>query len=195
MSATRQGMNSAEIDQIIAQQVADAIEAIVVYEIKICMAHDSMNQVVRQGTTVARNVNNNRKWKSDHGRNFGRQQNEKRKVVRAHTTRPGNKKGYAGTLPNCNKCKLHHTGPCPVKCTNCKRVGHVTSNCRSPIAATSQRTLVAIRKATIICYECGKQGHYRDECEKLKNQNYDNHKGNEGKAHKDPNVIKYNVDA
>ncbi|GJS96692.1 hypothetical protein Tco_0803660 [Tanacetum coccineum] len=121
-------MNSAEIDQIIAQRVADAIEAIVVYKAKICMAHDSMNQVVRQGTTVARNVNNNRKWKSDHGRNFGRQQNKKREVVRAHTTGPGNKKGYAGTLPNCNKCKLHHTGPCPMKCKNCKRVGHVTRN-------------------------------------------------------------------
>nr|GEZ09408.1 hypothetical protein [Tanacetum cinerariifolium] len=30
----------------------------------------------------------------------------------------GNKKEYAGTLPNCNKCKLHHAGPCTVKCGN-----------------------------------------------------------------------------
>ncbi|GJS10954.1 putative reverse transcriptase domain-containing protein [Tanacetum coccineum] len=46
MSATRQGMSLAEIDQIIAQRVTDAIEVIVVYETKIRMAHDSMNQVV-----------------------------------------------------------------------------------------------------------------------------------------------------
>ncbi|GKE18584.1 hypothetical protein Tco_1426161 [Tanacetum coccineum] len=40
---TRQGMTSAEIDQIVAQRVTDAIEAIAVYEAKIRMAHGSMN--------------------------------------------------------------------------------------------------------------------------------------------------------
>ncbi|GKC65713.1 putative reverse transcriptase domain-containing protein, partial [Tanacetum coccineum] len=45
ISATRQGMSSAEIDQIMAQQVTDAIEAIAIYETKIRMTHDQMNQV------------------------------------------------------------------------------------------------------------------------------------------------------
>nr|GEZ01588.1 hypothetical protein [Tanacetum cinerariifolium] len=63
MSTSRQGMTSAEIDQIIAQRVIDAIEAIVVYE-AIHMAHDSMNQVVRQGTTVEKNANNKRKFEN-----------------------------------------------------------------------------------------------------------------------------------
>ncbi|GJZ95075.1 putative reverse transcriptase domain-containing protein [Tanacetum coccineum] len=58
----------------------------------------------------------------DHGKNSERQQNERRKVVRAHTAGPGNKKGYAGTLPNCIKCKLHHTGTCPMRCENCKKI-------------------------------------------------------------------------
>ncbi|GJT12027.1 hypothetical protein Tco_0859069 [Tanacetum coccineum] len=62
MSATRQAMSLAEIDQIVAQRVTDAIEAIAVYETKIRLAHDSMNQVVSQGTPVARNANNKRKW-------------------------------------------------------------------------------------------------------------------------------------
>ncbi|GKC85892.1 reverse transcriptase domain-containing protein [Tanacetum coccineum] len=66
---------------------------------------------------------------------------------------------------------------------------------RSTIATTSQRTPVANRKATVICYECGKQGYFRNECEKLKNQNHGNQKGNEGKAHEDPNAIKDNADA
>ncbi|GKB93870.1 putative reverse transcriptase domain-containing protein [Tanacetum coccineum] len=30
-----------------------------------------------------------------------------------------------GNLPYCNKYKLHHAGPCTVKCSNCKKVGHM----------------------------------------------------------------------
>ncbi|GKD26760.1 hypothetical protein Tco_1232974 [Tanacetum coccineum] len=63
-----------------------------------------MNQVVSQGTPVARNANNKRKWGIDHGENSERQQNKRCKVGRAHTAGPGNKKGYAGTLPNYIKC-------------------------------------------------------------------------------------------
>nr|GEU36792.1 hypothetical protein [Tanacetum cinerariifolium] len=61
-TSTRPGISFAEIDQIVAQRVTDAIEAIAIYETTICTAHDSMNQVVRQGTTIARNANSKRKW-------------------------------------------------------------------------------------------------------------------------------------
>ncbi|GJT25618.1 putative reverse transcriptase domain-containing protein [Tanacetum coccineum] len=40
------------------------------------------------------------------------------------------KKGYVGSLPYCNKCKLHHAGPCIVRYGNCKRVGHMTRDCK-----------------------------------------------------------------
>ncbi|GJX95821.1 hypothetical protein Tco_0351619 [Tanacetum coccineum] len=50
-------------------------------------------QVVSQGTPVARNANNKRIWGIDHGKNSKRQQNKRRKVVRAHTDGLGNKKG------------------------------------------------------------------------------------------------------
>nr|GEY96429.1 hypothetical protein [Tanacetum cinerariifolium] len=36
------------------------------------------------------------------------------------------RKRYVGSLPYCNKCMLHHEGPCTVRCGNCKRVGHQT---------------------------------------------------------------------
>ncbi|GKE09960.1 hypothetical protein Tco_1413511, partial [Tanacetum coccineum] len=36
------------------------------------------------------------------------------------------KESVCWTFLYCNKCKLHHTGPCIVKCGNCKRVGHMT---------------------------------------------------------------------
>ncbi|GJX74928.1 putative reverse transcriptase domain-containing protein [Tanacetum coccineum] len=40
------------------------------------------------------------------------------------------KKGYVGSLPYCNKCKLHHAGPCIVRCGNYKRVSHMTRDCK-----------------------------------------------------------------
>ncbi|GKA38904.1 putative reverse transcriptase domain-containing protein [Tanacetum coccineum] len=103
MSATRQEMSSAEIEQIVAQRVASAIEAIVVYESKIRMTHNSMDQPPYK----------------------------RQNVVRAFTAGTNEKKAYAGNLPYCNKCRLHHVGSCTVKCNNCKRVGHMTKNCRT----------------------------------------------------------------
>ena len=34
-------------------------------------------------------------------------------------------KQYAGSLPNCNKCNIHHNGPYrEMQCSNCNRKGH-----------------------------------------------------------------------
>ncbi|GJY35236.1 putative reverse transcriptase domain-containing protein [Tanacetum coccineum] len=173
MSASRQGMTSAEIDQIVAQRVTDAIEAIAVYEAKIRMVHDSMNQVVRQGTTVEKNTNNKRKFENQPNDNHVPQQPPFKKpcVARAYTIRANEKKAYAGNLAYYNKCKLHHVGPCTMKCSNCKKVGHITRDCKTSVATMNQRAHVANPKATITCYECGRLGHFRDECQKLRNQN------------------------
>nr|GEV91027.1 putative reverse transcriptase domain-containing protein [Tanacetum cinerariifolium] len=115
MSVTRQRISLAEIDQMVAQGVTDAIEVIVVYETKIRLAQDSMNQVVSQGTLVAMNANNKRKWGIDHGKNYERQQNKRSEVIRAPTAGQGNKKGYAGTLPNCIKSRHHVVTVCDEK--------------------------------------------------------------------------------
>nr|GEZ76227.1 reverse transcriptase domain-containing protein [Tanacetum cinerariifolium] len=167
MSATRHGMNSAKIDQIIAQRVTDAIKAIVLYEEKIHMAHDSMNQV---------------------------QQNKRLEVVKAHTTGPCNKKWYARNLPTCDRCKLTHTGPCIVRCNNCKRVGHMTRDCKTPVLVTTQRSIVANQKSKVTCYECEKPGHYKSDCPKWKNQNRVNQIW-KVKARGNSNVVKNNDDA
>ncbi|GKB58164.1 reverse transcriptase domain-containing protein, partial [Tanacetum coccineum] len=58
-----------------------------------------------------------------------------------------------------------------------RKVGHTTRDCKAPVATTNQRTSVANQK-TITCYECGRQGHYKSECLKLKNQNHGNQTGN-----------------
>ncbi|GJZ61733.1 reverse transcriptase domain-containing protein [Tanacetum coccineum] len=111
---------------------------------------------------VAENASNKRKWEGNHNGSSS-QQNKGHKVPRAHTTRPINKKAYAGSLPLCNQCKFHHNGPCTVKCGNCKKVGHITQNCRTPTTARNQRTLT--------CYECGSLGHYKSNCPIVKFQN------------------------
>ncbi|GJR71776.1 reverse transcriptase domain-containing protein [Tanacetum coccineum] len=189
MSASRQGMSFEEMEQIVAQRVANAIEASAIYESKIRMDHDSMNQVVCEEATVGKNVSNKRKRGSDHGRNSDQQQNRRIGVVRAHATGAGNRKAYAGNLPYCNKCKLHHVGPCTVRCNNCKRVGHMTRSCRTSARATIKRASVANQKPTITCFGCGARGHFKSKFPRLKNQMYDNQK-KEGKIRKNSKVTK-----
>ncbi|GJT82757.1 putative reverse transcriptase domain-containing protein [Tanacetum coccineum] len=38
----------------------------------------------------------------------------------------------------------------------------MTGNCRTSVPLTTQRPPVANQKTTVTCYECGKQGHYRN---------------------------------
>ncbi|GJV44211.1 hypothetical protein Tco_1428747 [Tanacetum coccineum] len=89
-----------------------------------------------------------------------------KRVAIAYTVGPGERKKYARTLSLCNKCKFHHNGQCTIKCTNCKRVGYLTRDCRSHTTTNNQRNLT--------CYECGNQGHYMSDCLELKNQNHGN---------------------
>ncbi|GJR09649.1 putative reverse transcriptase domain-containing protein [Tanacetum coccineum] len=53
----------------------------------------------------------------------------------------------------------------------------MTRDCRTAVAATSQRAPVGNQTGNA-CYECGRQGHYRNECPKLRNQNHRNKTGN-----------------
>ncbi|GKE77251.1 putative reverse transcriptase domain-containing protein [Tanacetum coccineum] len=60
-----------------------------------------------------------------------------------------------------------------MRCGNCKKVGHQTRDCRAAIAPNTQRALVGNWQG-IICYECGRTGHFRMDCPKLRNQNRGN---------------------
>ncbi|GKD82690.1 reverse transcriptase domain-containing protein [Tanacetum coccineum] len=141
-------MSSTKIDQIMAQRVTDVIEAIAIYETKIHMTHDLMNQAIRQETTVEKNANNKRKFENQPKENHVPQQPPFKKpdVARAYTNRANKKKAYAGNLP--------YVGSCTMKCSNCKRVGHMTRDCKASVASMNQRAHVANPKATITCYEC-----------------------------------------
>nr|GEY89170.1 reverse transcriptase domain-containing protein [Tanacetum cinerariifolium] len=136
-------------------RVANAIEAIAIYERKTNIALKSMSQTERQEEKVAENASNKRKWESNHNGSLS-QQNKGHKVPRAHTAWPINKKAHDGSLPLCNQCKFHHSGSCTVKCGNYKKVGHIIQNCRTPATAKNQRTRT--------CYECGSLRHYKSKC-------------------------------
>ncbi|GJY35436.1 reverse transcriptase domain-containing protein [Tanacetum coccineum] len=161
MTTVNQGMSVEEIERVVAQRVANAIEAIAIYKTKTNIARKSMIQTERQEDKVAENASNRRKWEGNHN-GISSQQNKGHKVLRAHTTWPINKKAYAGSLPLCNQCKFHHNGPCTVKCGNCKKVGHIIQNCKTPATTRNQRTRT--------CYECGSLRHYKSECPIVKFQ-------------------------
>ncbi|GJZ25993.1 putative reverse transcriptase domain-containing protein, partial [Tanacetum coccineum] len=61
---------------------------------------------------AARNSESKRNFKNQPRDNLVQHSHYKRlNVARAYTIGTNKKKAYAGTLPYCNKCKLHHSGP------------------------------------------------------------------------------------
>ncbi|GKB36659.1 putative reverse transcriptase domain-containing protein [Tanacetum coccineum] len=128
---------------------------------------------------AARNAENKRRMESNLRDNRGQQPPFKRQntsgqnVARAYTAGNNERKGYAGPLPYCNKCRLHHEGLCTLRCGNCKKAGHQTRDCRAAIAPNTQRAPVGNQQG-IICYECGRPGHFKRDCPKLRNQNRGN---------------------
>ncbi|GJU26558.1 hypothetical protein Tco_1165179 [Tanacetum coccineum] len=171
------------------------------------IANNLMDQKLK-GYAV-RNAENKRRLDNNQRDNHGQQPPVKRQnvrgqnVARAYTAGNNEKRGYAGTLPFCNKCKLHHEGQCTVRCSSCKKVRHMARDCKAPEP----------NQKVVTCYECGRQGlgvsiglsgqgHYRSDCPKLKNQNRGNKTRNKtnkakgkayvlggGEANPDSNVV------
>ncbi|GKB69024.1 putative reverse transcriptase domain-containing protein [Tanacetum coccineum] len=145
------------------------------------MVPDEENKVERfigglpdniQGNMIAgyaRNDENKRRFDNNPRDNRGQQPAFKQKnvrgqnMVRAYTAGSNERKGYVGSLPYCNKCRLHHEGLCNVRCGNYKRVGNMTRVCTSTVAPNTQRASVG-KEPDVVCYECGRPRHYRKDC-------------------------------
>nr|GEX23185.1 hypothetical protein [Tanacetum cinerariifolium] len=99
----------------------------------INLARELVEQAV-QGKAARVNESNKKKWEEhhknhpnnknnpnnrNHNRNYNNQhhqQNRRQETARAYAAAPTEGKAYAGTLPKCNRCNLHHNGQCPLKC-------------------------------------------------------------------------------
>ncbi|GJU50621.1 putative reverse transcriptase domain-containing protein [Tanacetum coccineum] len=103
------------------------------------------------------------------------QQNKRQNTGQAYTAGNSDRKSYAGSKPLCSKCNYNHEGPCPPRCNNCKRVGHLTRDCRSRPANANNNN----NQKGNGCYECGAQGHFRRNCPKLRNNDRGNQAGND----------------
>ncbi|GKA01028.1 putative reverse transcriptase domain-containing protein [Tanacetum coccineum] len=67
----------------------------------------------------------------DLSKNNQNQQNKRQNTGQAYTAGNSDRKSYAGSKPLCSKCNCHHeAGPCPPRCSNCNRVGHLARDCR-----------------------------------------------------------------
>ncbi|GJY42101.1 putative reverse transcriptase domain-containing protein [Tanacetum coccineum] len=129
---------------------------------------------------AARSAENKRRMESNLRDNRGQQPPFKRQntsgqnVARSYTD-GNNEKGVCWATTRCpiSLTRLAHEGLCTMRCGNCKKVGHQTRDCRAAIAPNTQRAPVGNQQG-IICYECGRPGHFRRDCPKLRNQNRGN---------------------
>ncbi|GJT87174.1 putative reverse transcriptase domain-containing protein [Tanacetum coccineum] len=103
------------------------------------------------------------------------------KGIKAEQPCNSDRKPYAGPKPLCSKCNYNHEGPCPPRCNNCKKVGHLAKDCRSrpANANNNNRNNNNNNQKGNGCYECGAQGHFRRNCPKLRNNDRGNQAGND----------------
>ncbi|GJV40357.1 putative reverse transcriptase domain-containing protein [Tanacetum coccineum] len=150
------------------------------------IANNLMDQKLK-GYAV-KNDENKRRLEVNQRDNHGQQPPFKRpnvggqNVARAYTVGNNEKKPYNRLLPLCNKCKLHHKGPCTVRCGKCNKVGHLTRDCKVTISTTSTQRGQVVNQRVVTCYECVGQGHYRSDCPKLKDRNRGNKAGNKNEV-------------
>nr|GFC25808.1 hypothetical protein [Tanacetum cinerariifolium] len=169
MTTVNQGMSVEEIKRVIAQRVANAIEAIAIYKTHVNMIHGrvraskpkTMQDAIEIATklrnkkisTLAECQTKNTKRLDNTSKNNQNHQqpNKRQNTGRAYTARHGEKKHYSGSKPLCSKCNYHHDGPCAPKCHQCNRFGHLARDCRSSIKANTtniQKGTKASQKAT-----------------------------------------------
>ncbi|GJW08023.1 hypothetical protein Tco_1570446 [Tanacetum coccineum] len=102
------------------------------------------------------NRNNN-----NHNNDYHQQQHKRQEAFKTYAAT----NGYTGNLPLCKRCRLHHTGPCSVKCQVCNKIGHQTKYCKNKRPTTRND----LQTVSVICNACGKKEHYANQRSKANN--------------------------
>ncbi|GJV10936.1 putative reverse transcriptase domain-containing protein [Tanacetum coccineum] len=137
------------------------------------LANDLMDQKL---LTYAESQSDNKRRADDSSRNNHNHQQQpfkRQNVAKVYNMGTGERKPYGGSLPKCNKCHLHHNGPCTQRCHKCNKIGHFARDCRNTgntNVANTQKGNGATPKGNG-CFECGAPGHFKRDCPKLKNKN------------------------
>ncbi|GJR92938.1 reverse transcriptase domain-containing protein [Tanacetum coccineum] len=141
----------------IAQRLMDQI----IKHDSVQEANDRKRKLEDKGNIINNNYQNNY---NNNNRNNDRhhQQNKKQETFRTYTAT----NGYTGNHPLCERCTLHHIGPCTVKCWTCNRVGHLTKNCINKRPATRNN----LQSVFITCNVYGEKGHYANQYSKANNK-------------------------
>ncbi|GKC71098.1 reverse transcriptase domain-containing protein [Tanacetum coccineum] len=120
--------------------------------------HNNNNHSNNRNNDNYQNNHNNH----NHNNDYHHQQNRRQEAFRTYTAT----NGYTGNRPLCERCTLHHIGPCTVKCQTCNKIGHLTKNCMSKRPTTRNN----LQTIYVTCNTCGKKGHYANQCSKAKNR-------------------------
>ncbi|GJZ73433.1 reverse transcriptase domain-containing protein [Tanacetum coccineum] len=96
----------------IAQRLMDQI----IKHDSVQETNDHKRKLEEKGNIINNNYQNNY---NNNNRNYDyhRQQNRRQETFRTYTAT----NGYTGNRPLCERCTLHHIGPCTVKCRTCNR--------------------------------------------------------------------------
>ncbi|XP_071729770.1 uncharacterized protein [Rutidosis leptorrhynchoides] len=130
----------------------ETIEATMLMTQNLVMA---MKRNAKEKQTEVKAIDNKRKFEPTQGLC----QNSNKKVGDTTTG------GYAGKLPYCSRCEKHHNGKCNIQCGNCKKMGHLSKNCRLP-AVTTYTPATKDQPFVPTCYSCGEIGHTKPNCPK-----------------------------
>nr|GFA82282.1 reverse transcriptase domain-containing protein [Tanacetum cinerariifolium] len=130
--------------------------------------------------------NNYQNIRNNRTNDFRQQQNRRPETFRSYAATPTKNRGYTGNHPLCQRCTLHHTRPCTIRCQVYNKVSHLTKNCRNKGLATGSN----LQPVSVICHACGEKGHYQSQCTKTNiNANRRTYLLRDKNAHQDPNVV------
>ncbi|GJU91137.1 reverse transcriptase domain-containing protein [Tanacetum coccineum] len=204
MTTVNQGMSVEEIERVVAQRVANAIEAIAIYETKTNMARshkpDRTNKKCKGGDcrgghitrecrnpTAARNQRTHTCYKCGSLRHFKSkcpivkfQKRVDKKISTLSERQAENKRKLNNTSKNNLNIKRtlrQNTGK--LRCQGTGRrnstAGQAIETLQMTLTTNNQRGTGTSQKVN--CYECGNQGHYKRDCPEQKNQSHKNQTG------------------